>query len=93
MLAELEVETNKELLPVKLLRSLPEKFENLRSVISLRDEFSSLEMLSTKIAEKYGALNITLRIPKTLKCTNVREAVIKAPKKNSLEDWHGQAEK
>lgn len=54
-LAELEVDINKELLAVMLLRSLPEKFENFRCAMSSRDELPSLETLSIKIAEEFDA--------------------------------------
>lgn len=42
-LAELEVEINRELLAVMLLRSLSERFENFRCAMSSRDELPSLE--------------------------------------------------
>ena len=54
-LAELEVEINKDLLAVLLLRSLPENFENFRCAMSSRDELPSLETLRIKISEEFDA--------------------------------------
>ncbi|XP_043464042.1 uncharacterized protein LOC122499653 [Leptopilina heterotoma] len=52
-LAELEVDINKELLAVMLLRSLPESYENFRCAISSRDALPSLEALRIKIEEEF----------------------------------------
>lgn len=54
-LAEMEVDVNKDLLTVMLLRSLPETFENFRCAMSSRDELPELERLRIKIAEEYDA--------------------------------------
>lgn len=54
-LAELDVEINRELLAVMLLRSLPESYENFRCAISSRDELPSFEMFKIKIMEEFNA--------------------------------------
>lgn len=54
-LAEMDVDFNKDVLTVMLLRSLPEKYENFKCAISSRDELPTPEALRIKMAEECDA--------------------------------------
>lgn len=52
-MAELDIEVNKDLLSVMMLRSLPESYQNFRCAIASRDDLPDLEILRVKIIEEF----------------------------------------